>query len=95
METRREVPAAVEALVDALLQSYGQLALIIDHMVRHTDLDSPPIDVVLHGMLGEILAGLPDAHGVDDVATAAQMVAAAIDAIASQVLLVDEPPSSG
>jgi hypothetical protein len=94
METTREVPPAVEALVEAVTQSYGQLALIVDHMARNAsdDPEAPPFDVVLRGLLGDVLARLPDLHGVDDVATTAQMLRAATEVIAEEIYLVGEPP---
>ena len=94
METTREVPPAVEALVDAVTQSYGQLALIVDHMARNASDDpaAPPFDVVLRGLLGDVLARLPEVHGVGDVATAAQILRAGTDVIAEEIYLVGEPP---
>src|SRR5918997_1905615 len=92
MTTTREVPAAVEELVNALTQSYGQIALILAHMesFRGSDPDTPPFDVVLRGMLGDVLSRLVDDHSIDDVATAAQVVQAANDVIAEDIYLVDE-----
>ena|SRR5215213_1234156 len=92
MHTTREVPAAVEELVNALTQSYGQIALILAHMEAFggDDPDGPPFDVVLRRILGDVLTRLPDAHSIEDVATAAQMVQAAVDVIAEDVYLVDE-----
>ena len=92
MTTTREVPAAVEELVNALTQSYGQIALILDHMASYggSDPDAPPFDVVLRGMLGDVLSRLADDHSIADVATAAQMVQAANDVIAEDIYLVDE-----
>jgi hypothetical protein len=91
MTTTREVPAAVEELVSALTQSYGQIHLILAHMAENAsdDADAPPFDVVLHGVLGDVLTRLPDEHGIEDVATAAQMVQAANDVIAEDIYLVD------
>ena len=92
MDTTGEVPAAVEELVDALTQSYGQIALILAHMAENgaEDPDAPPFDAVLRGILGDVLIRLADEHGVEDVATAAQMVQRANDVIAQDVYLVDE-----
>src|SRR5829696_6966038 len=91
MDNSDAVPAAVDALADAMTQSYGQIALILDHMQRN-DVQAPgslPIPIVLGGLLRDVLEKLPEQHGVDDVATAAQMLAAATDLLAEEVLLVD------
>jgi hypothetical protein len=92
MNTTREVPAAVEELVNGLTQSYGQIALILAHMMENGGdaPDAPPFDAVLRGMLGDVLSRLTEEHSVDDVATAAQMVQAANDVIAEDIYLVDE-----
>ena len=92
MTTTREVPAAVDELVNALAQSYGQIALILAHMMENggSDPDAPPFDAVLRGMLGDVLTRLADDHAIDDVAVAAQMVQAANDVIAEDIYLVDE-----
>ena len=91
MTTTREVPAAVEELVNALTQSYGQIALILAHMMdnRSDDPDAPPFDAVLRRLLGDVLARLADDHSIGDVATAAQMVQAATGVIAEDIYLVD------
>ena len=91
MDTTREAPASVEALVNALTQSYGQIALILAHMMANggDDPDAPPFVVVLREMLVDVLRRLTDEHGVEDVATAAQMVQAANDVVAEDVYLVD------
>src|SRR3954452_14681690 len=92
MNTTREVPAAVEELVSGLTQSYGQIALILAHMMENGGdaPDAPPFDAVLRGMLGDVLSRLSDEHSVEDVATAAQIVLAANDVIAEDIYLVDE-----
>jgi hypothetical protein len=75
-----------------MLQSYGQLALILDHMKRHEDRSpgAEPIPTVLRRLLSGTLAALPERHGPDDVATAAQMLAAATELIGEEVYLVNE-----
>ncbi|MEA2478565.1 MAG: hypothetical protein QOJ07_487 [Thermoleophilaceae bacterium] len=82
---------AVDELVDAILQSHGQLTLIVEHMLRYpgTALDAPPLDAVLRGLLGDVLAQLPERHGAEDVATAAQMLRAATELIGEELYLVD------
>ena len=92
MDTTQEAPASLEALVNALTQSYGQIALILAHMMENggSAPDAPPFDAVLRGMLVDVLSRLTDSHSAGDVATAAQMVQAANDVIAADVYLVDE-----
>ena len=82
---------SVETLVDAIMQSHGQLTLILDHMERNrnTAPDADPIPVVLHRVLCDVLSELPDRHDAEDLATAAQMLAAATDTVADNLFLVD------
>jgi hypothetical protein len=90
MTTNHSIPPAVDALVDAMLKSCGQLAAVFDHMERHrnTDPDAEPPAEVLGRLLRGILVPLPLRHGVDDVATAAQMLAAATALVAEDLFLV-------
>lgn len=82
---------AVTTLVEAMLQSYGQLALILDHMQRNRDEspDAASIPEVLAELLGGVLAQLRERHGDEAVATAAQMLSAATQLIGEEVFLVD------
>jgi hypothetical protein len=91
MDTSEPTPPAVGALVDAMLQSCGQLAAVFDHMERHrnTAPDAEPPAVVLGRLLRGIFVPLPLRYGVDDVATAAQMLSAATDLVAEDLFLVD------
>jgi hypothetical protein len=87
---------AIEALVEAMLTSCGQLATIFDHMERHRyngpEAEAPA--AVLSRLLTGILAPLPFQHAVEDVATAAQVLIAATELVASEFFLVsdDQPP---
>jgi hypothetical protein len=91
MTTNDSNSAAVAALVEAMLTSCGQLATIFDHMERHRytgpDAEAPP--VVLGALLAGIFEALPVRHGVEDVATAAQMLSAATDLVADELFLVE------
>src|SRR5918998_5633943 len=91
MRTREDTSPAVDALVEAMLQSAGQISLILDHMHRNADEspDAEPIPTVLKQLLCGVLHGLPRRHGSDDVATAAQMLTAATDVVAEELFLVD------
>jgi hypothetical protein len=92
MKIDKTAPPAVDALVDAIMQSYGQLALILDHMQRYRSApDAEPIPDVLRDLLRGVLGQMADRHGPDDVATAAQMLSAATDAIGGELYFV--PPS--
>ena len=79
-----------------MLQSCGQLAVILDHMQRHSDeaSDADPIPDVLRRLLRGTLAGMPANYGDDDVATAATILAAATELIGEEIFLVDEPAGS-
>ena len=92
--TAHEPPTpAVDALVDSIVQSYGQIAQIVDHMARYSERnpnpDADPIPDVLCGLLSGVLAPLAKRHGTGDVAVAAQMLAAATERIADEILLVE------
>jgi hypothetical protein len=88
MTENQEVSASVGAFVDAITQSYGQLALILDHMLRHASPGADPIPEVLARLLGGVLADFVDTYGADEVATAAQILGAATDKIAEEIYLV-------
>jgi hypothetical protein len=91
MKTNDPIPPAVDALVDAMLKSCGQLAAVFDHMERHrnTSPDAEPPAEILARLLRRILVPLPLRHGVDDVATAAQMLSAASNLVAEDLFLVN------
>src|SRR4051812_32958277 len=83
--------AAAERLADALLQSYGQIALIVDHMALWRATYGPGPDAVpdiLRRMLGDALTSLAPAM---DLTAAAGAVDRAVDAIAEEVMLVPLP----
>ena len=94
MTTHDAPTPAVDALVEAMLQSCGQITLILDQMQRHADEapDAEPIPTVLKQLLCGVLRDLPERHGADDVATAAQMLAAATEVVGEELLLVDTRP---
>jgi hypothetical protein len=94
MDHSHEASPAIDLLVDALMQSYGQLAMILDHMMRSEDPDGPPIPEVLANLLRDILEELNDAHGEEDVATAAQMLRNATELVGDNVLLAPLPDLS-
>src|SRR3954453_20146734 len=88
-EFERSTTPAIDTLVEAMMQSSGQLTLIVDHMLSadpHPDAD--PIPDVLRRVLGGTLAPLAERHGDQDIATAAQMLTAATELIGTEVYLV-------
>jgi hypothetical protein len=88
MTTHEPETPAVDTFVDAIMQSCGQIQLIVDHMMRNANPDAEPIPVVLKDLLTGVLGALPERHGIADVATAAQMLSAATELIAEEVYLV-------
>jgi hypothetical protein len=86
---------AVDEFVDAILQSYGQLTMLVEHMERYpSSPDADPITVVLKRLFTSTLGSLVDGYGADDVATAAKLLAAATDVSAREIYFVDpeSPP---
>ena len=91
METNHPTTPAVDALVDAMLKSCGQLAAIFHHKEQHRNtapFAEPPAQV-----LGELLKGifvpLPFNNGDDAVATAARILSDATDLVAEDLFLVN------
>jgi hypothetical protein len=85
MTARHDDP--LDLLVDAILQSYGQLALVIEHMLR-TRSSREPLDVVLRGVLRDVLAPVAERHGDIDLAVAAEVLTRATDTIGTELYLV-------
>jgi hypothetical protein len=90
-------PDPLDMLVDAILQSYGQLALLLEHMLRAAGEESEPIPDVLRQLLRDVLVPLAERRGDTDVAVAAELLAAATDAIGTELYLVpvDELRANG
>jgi hypothetical protein len=85
---------AVDALALAMMNSFGQLSLILAHMHRHqaeakSAPDAPEPPFALTELLKDVLRGLADEHETDDIATAAQMLASATRIIGDELFLVD------
>jgi hypothetical protein len=92
METNRA--PAVGALALAMMNSFGQLSIILTHMFRsqaegRSTPDAPPPPLVLERLLADVLDGLCDQHEVGDIATAAQMLASATELIGEELFMVD------
>jgi len=85
---------AVAAFAIALMNSFGQLSLILAHMHRHQaeghsapDALDPPF--ALAELLKQVLGSLAEEHDAADVATAAQMLGAATQVIGDELFIVD------
>jgi predicted O-linked N-acetylglucosamine transferase (SPINDLY family) len=93
MDTESTQPA-VDALALAMMNSFGQLSLILAHMHRYQaegrsapDALEPPF--ALAELLKQVLAELADTHAATDIATAAQMLATATRIIGDEIFVVD------
>jgi hypothetical protein len=93
MDTDTTSPA-VDALALAMMNSFGQLSLILAHMQRHHaearsggDALEPPF--ALAELLKDVLRGLADEHTMDDIATAAQMLGSATALVGDELFVVD------
>ena len=85
---------ATGALALAMMNSFGQLSIILTHMFRsvaegHSDPDAPPPPFALERLVSGVLTGLAEHHDVDDIATAAQMLASATELIGEELFMVD------
>ena len=86
--------AAVDAFTLAVMASCGQLSLIISHMHRFAaenaaPEDAEPVPAALHKLLRDVLTPLAEEHGIDDLATAAQMLEVATQLIGDELFVVD------
>jgi hypothetical protein len=93
MDTDHSHPA-IDALALALMNSCGQLSLILGHMHRYqaegrSAPDAPDPPFVLTELLRQVLRGLADEHETDDIATAAQMLESATQVIGDELFIVD------
>ena len=93
MDTDATLPA-VDALALAMMNSFGQLSLILGHMQRYQaegksapDALDPPFALV--ELLKGVLRGLADEHTTDDIATTAQMLGSATALIGDELFIVD------
>jgi hypothetical protein len=93
MEHEETMPA-VDALALAMMNSLGQLSLILGHMQRHQaeghsapDALEPPF--ALAELLKNVLRALAEQHAMEDIATAAQMLGSATMIIGDELFIVD------
>jgi hypothetical protein len=83
-----EPAVPLDMLVDAVLQSYGQLALVVDHMLRAATTASEPVPDILRRLLRDVLGPLASRRGDTDVAVAAEVLARVTDVIGQELYLV-------
>jgi hypothetical protein len=93
MDTNSTFPAA-DALALAMMNSFGQLSLILAHMQRLQAEGNPAPGALeppfaLAELLKAVLRGLAEEHETDDIATAAQMLGSATRLIGDELFLVD------
>lgn len=93
-ETHPHSLPAVDALAMAIMNSFGQLSIILAHMHRYeaegkSAPDAPPAPIALHGLLEDVLRDLAEEHAVEDIATAAQMLGSATQLIGDELFVVD------
>jgi hypothetical protein len=85
---------AVESFVEEFLATSGMICRIIDHMARfhdagHSHPDAPPIDVVLRGLLCDVLTPLTDKCGHSEIGIATAVLRNASERISEEILLVN------
>lgn len=93
MDTDSNHPA-VDALALAMMNSFGQLSLVLGHMQRHqaeglSAPDAPEPPFVLCELLKGVLRRLAEEHSAADIATAAQMLASATQIVGDELFIVD------
>jgi hypothetical protein len=93
MDNEMNFPAA-DALALAMMNSFGQLSLILGHMQRfqaegHSDPEALEPPFALVELLKDVLRSLADEHSTDDIATAAQMLGSATTLIGNELFIVD------
>jgi hypothetical protein len=81
-----------------MLQSFGQLALIVEHMSEWHAADpsgeAEPLPVVLHQLLSDALAPLAGEGDASDVLTAARVLSVATAMIGKELVLVTMPAAA-
>ena len=81
-------PDPLDMLVDAVLQSYGQLALVVEHMLRVAPESLEPVPDILRRVLRDVLEPLATRRGDLDLAVTAEVLTAATDVIGTELYLV-------
>jgi hypothetical protein len=91
--TQESADAAREAIVEQLLRFGGSMALVIDHMARFradagSAPDAPPFDVVLHGLLSDVLRPVIESHIPEDVGATAVLLTEITETVGHELVLV-------
>jgi hypothetical protein len=90
------IPSKAWPFVEQLVPLAGQLHVLLSHMEQfeadgHSAPDAPPVPEVLASLLDSVLAPLGDDRA-DDLATAADVLAAVAKVIEAELFLVEPPP---
>src|SRR4051794_35170013 len=84
--------AGVTDLVDALLEGYAPISVILDHMFQSPG--HPTVEEV-HGSIGELLRDVLEPlaadYDADDLATAARVIEATVPLIHENLFVVPHP----
>lgn len=87
--TERDLPEGITDLVDALLEGYAPISVLLTHMLESPG--SSTVDEVrgiLGGLLGDVLEPLANAFTARELESAATIVAATVPLIAEDLFLV-------
>jgi hypothetical protein len=81
----------IESLVESLVRWAGSGALIIDHMTRYAE--RAPVEGTIHDALTRVLRStlepLRHTHAATDLEAAATVMAAAVEQLQGEILLVE------
>jgi hypothetical protein len=85
---------ALSGLIEQLLVTTDSLGEIVDHMTAfhaagYSSPDAPPVEIVLSGLLTEMLEPLLERHGRGQLKAAARVLDEAGELICSELYLVD------
>jgi hypothetical protein len=89
--THTESTKPLDWFVDSLLQTSGQLMLIVDHMARHASDAAPKsIDETLRELLSSVLESELQGRDPSEFATAASLLAEVRHLIGDELFLVED-----
>lgn len=93
MDAHQQQPSACEELVDALMRSGGQIALIVGHLAEFSPAGrslaaSSGLDAVLRHIATDVLEASLPSVGDDELRAAARIVAQATDALGRELVLL-------
>ena len=91
---RDAIRKPLQAFVDSLLQSTGQLMVIVDHMQRYpSDSAERSIDEALRTLLADVLEIKLERRRPAEFAAAASLIDSAREAIGGEILLAEPGPA--